>query len=74
MQNMEKISMQPNIGMIDKIARIIVGLAIISAGIFFKSWLGLIGIIPLGTAIWGVCPAYLPFNLSTCQDKDSEST
>lgn len=64
--------MKSNIGVIDKIARIIIGLAIIGVGITFKSWLGLIGLVPLGTAIFGVCPAYLPLGLSTCKIKDSE--
>lgn len=64
--------MKSNIGVIDKTARIIIGLAIIGAGIAFKSWLGLIGLIPLGTAIVGVCPAYLPLGLSTCKVKELE--
>jgi predicted RND superfamily exporter protein len=64
--------MKPNVGTVDKIARIVVGLVIISVGVYFKSWLGIIGLIPLGTAIVGVCPAYLPLGLSTCKTEDSK--
>jgi predicted RND superfamily exporter protein len=64
--------MKPNVGTVDKIARIVVGLVIISVGVYFRSWLGIIGLIPLGTAIVGVCPAYLPLGLSTCKTEDSK--
>jgi len=64
--------MKPNVGTVDKIARLVVGLVIISVGVYFKSWLGIIGLIPLGTAIVGVCPAYLPLGLSTCKTEDSK--
>lgn len=59
--------MKSNIGTIDRIARIIAGLAMIGAGIYFKSWLGIIGLVPLSTAIFGICPAYMPLGLSTCK-------
>ncbi|NLI15585.1 MAG: DUF2892 domain-containing protein [candidate division Zixibacteria bacterium] len=59
--------MLKNVGGVDKIIRIIIGLVIIAAGIIAKSWWGLIGIIPLVTAITGFCPAYLPFGIKTCK-------
>jgi hypothetical protein len=59
--------MLKNVGGADKIIRIIIGLAIGIAGLVTGSWLGLIGIIPLATAIFGVCPAYLPFGIKTCK-------
>lgn len=58
--------MKPNVGSIDRIVRIIVGLAVLGAGYYYKSWFGLIGIVPLLTATFSFCPAYLPFGLSTC--------
>jgi hypothetical protein len=54
-----------NIGMADKVIRIIAGLAIGILGLSYHSWLGLIGIVPLLTAGVGVCPLYLPFGIST---------
>lgn len=57
--------MKSNIGNIDKLIRIIVGLLIIIAGVYFKSWWGLIGIIPIIVAVIGWCPLYVPFGIST---------
>jgi hypothetical protein len=58
--------MKANVGTGDKIFRVIVGLGIIGAGVYFQSWWGAIGLVPLLTAMFGFCPAYLPFGLSTC--------
>ncbi len=54
-----------NVGGIDRMVRIIVGLAVIAAGLYFKSWWGVVGIGPLltGTIRW--CPAYLPFGIKS---------
>lgn len=57
--------MNPNVGGADKIVRIVLGIAIILAGIFFQSWWGLVGIIPLFTALLNFCPAYSLLGLST---------
>ena len=57
--------MKGNVGSIDRWARVALGLAIVAAGFYFKSWFGLIGFLPLGTALVGWCPAYVPFGLST---------
>jgi hypothetical protein len=54
-----------NIGNTDRIVRIVLGLAIGILGIVFKSWLGLIAIVPLATAAVSTCPLYLPFGIST---------
>lgn len=59
-----------NVGGIDRILRIIIGLIIIALGIYFESFLGLIGLIPLFTAIFKICPLYLPLKLSTCKSED----
>jgi len=57
----------PNIGNTDRIIRIVLGLALIVAGLATGSWWGLIGVVPLGTAFVRWCPAYLPFGISTCR-------
>lgn len=59
--------MKANIGTVDRVVRVIVGLAIIGVGIYFRSWWGLIGLAPLLTATVRFCPAYVPFGLSTCR-------
>ncbi len=61
--------MTTNVGGIDKLIRIILGLAIIGAGVYYQSWWGAIGAIPLLTAFIGYCPAYLLFGISSCCDK-----
>jgi hypothetical protein len=61
--------MHSNIGTTDKIIRLLVGLAILVMGIALKSWWGVIGIVPVLTAFVGICPAYLPFGISTCRSK-----
>lgn len=57
--------MKENIGITDKWVRIIIGLLIGAAGIYFKSWWGLIGLVPLATGLVNSCPLYLPFGIST---------
>ncbi len=57
--------MQGNVGGIDRILRIVVGVLILAAGWYYHSPWGLIGLIPLVTGLTGWCPAYLPLRLST---------
>lgn len=57
-----------NVGKADKIIRILIGVAIGVTGIIFKSWWGLIGIVPVATALINWCPLYVPFKLSTKKD------
>lgn len=59
--------MKINIGGADKILRIVLGISIIVIGFVFKSWWGVIGVVPLLTAFLGTCPLYLPFGISTCK-------
>ena len=59
--------MKNNVGKTDKIIRIIMGLAIGGLGIYFKSWFGLIGIVPVLTALINWCPLYAPFKINTCK-------
>lgn len=59
--------MKCNVGKTDRIIRVIIGLCMIAAGVYFQSWLGAIGIVPLATAALGWCPAYVPFGISSCK-------
>jgi len=60
-----------NMGKVDRIVRIIIGLVILAIGIAFRSWWGVVGIFLLLTAVIRWCPAYLPFGISTCENKDA---
>ena len=63
--------MKANIGKTDRWIRIIVGLGILVAGFVFKSWWGLVGLVPLLTAIIRWCPLYVPCGLSSCKTEQS---
>lgn len=64
--------MVKNVGGTDRIIRVILGVAIILIGIYYQSWWGVIGIVPLFTAAINWCPAYLPFGISTCKTKSDK--
>ena len=61
--------MKCNIGKADKIVRIIVGLIIGALGYYYKSWWGLVGLVPLITAFTNFCPLYTVVGTSTKKDK-----
>ena len=67
--------MTSNVGGIDRILRLLVGLFLIAFAIPIGfqqtgyNWLGWIGIVPLATAIFGTCPAYSLFGFSSCPTK-----
>lgn len=63
--------MLQNVGTLDRAIRVILGLALIAGSVSgtIGAW-GWIGLVPLATGIFRVCPAYLPFGLSTCAVKD----
>lgn len=56
-----------NVGTPDRIVRVLVGAALI-AMVFAgpRSMWGLIGVVPLMTAIVGTCPLYTLLRVSTC--------
>jgi hypothetical protein len=60
--------MKSNVGTIDRVVRIALGLALIGATLagLIGAW-GWIGVVPLATGVFRFCPAYLPFGLSTCK-------
>jgi hypothetical protein len=58
--------MKANVGGLDRVLRYLIGLALLGAGFYFKSWWGLVGLLPILTATIRFCPAYLPIGLSTC--------
>ncbi len=62
--------MKTNIGNIERILRIVIGLAlvILTAMGNLPVW-GYIGIVPLVTGLIGWCPPYAIFGISTCKTK-----
>lgn len=59
--------MKSNVGKTDRIIRVILGACIIAAGVYYHSWWGAIGILPVFTALIGWCPGYVPFGISSCK-------
>lgn len=67
--------MSQNVGGIDRILRIAVGLAAVAFALLSDHELavwGWIGIIPLATGAIGWCPLYLPFGIKTCKTKPAD--
>ncbi|MCH9812806.1 MAG: DUF2892 domain-containing protein [Epsilonproteobacteria bacterium] len=64
--------MKCNIGKIDKMLRIIIGLVLIATGIYLQNYIiAAIGAIPLLTALTHFCPLYTLLGLNTgCQSKE----
>lgn len=59
--------MNKNVGGIDRIVRILLGLALVAMGIYTQSWWGAIGLVPLITGLVGWCPMYLPLKVNTAK-------
>lgn len=64
--------MNKNVGTADKVVRIVLGLGLLSLLAVLQGnmrWLGLIGLVPLGTALMGFCPLYAVLGIKTCKAK-----
>lgn len=57
--------MNKNLGNSDRIVRIVIGLLIGILGFVYKSWWGLLAIVPLATAFINFCPLYSIFKINT---------
>lgn len=60
-----------NIGTFDRLARIVIGLALLGFAIMGPAeiswkWIGYIGIVPLVTAFLSSCPLYSILGISSC--------
>lgn len=63
--------MTTNVGMIDRVLRVIVGLALVAIALgiilpeYQTPW-AWIGLVPLLTGLFGTCPVYSILGLNTC--------
>ena len=60
--------MQQNVGNADKVARTVIGLALLSLIVLLEGnarWWGLIGLVLLFTVVTGWCPAYSLVGVNT---------
>lgn len=61
--------MEANVGGVDRIVRVVAGLALLSLLFLLTGnarWWGLIGVIPLATSAFRFCPLYRLVGLNTC--------
>jgi len=60
--------MKKNMSNLDRGIRIVIGVAVLSLILFLSGgirWIGLLGLIPLVTGIFGFCPLYAIFKIKT---------
>jgi hypothetical protein len=58
--------MKTNVGGIDKILRILAGIALIAWALLGGPVWAWIGVVPLATGLLGWCPAYSLLGMNTC--------
>ncbi|MBW8458216.1 MAG: DUF2892 domain-containing protein [Thiobacillus sp.] len=58
--------MSCNVGSIDRIIRILAGLALIAWALMGGPVWAWVGIVPLATGVFKLCPAYSLLGLNTC--------
>lgn len=65
--------MSTNMGGIDRVIRIVIGLGLLWYALMAQptgyNWIGWIGVVPLVTALVGICPLYSILGVSTCPAK-----
>lgn len=57
--------MKINIGSTERLLRIIAGVVIIGLGMYYGSWWGVIGLVPLLTGLSRFCPLYSILGMNT---------
>ena len=61
--------MKANVGGIDRVIRIVAGVALIAWALLGGPVWAWIGVVPLATALINFCPAYALLGMSTCKTK-----
>lgn len=61
--------MKANVGSVDRVLRIVVGIALLALFVLAEGtlkYVGLIGIVPLATGLFRFCPLYTILGVNTC--------
>jgi hypothetical protein len=69
----ERTIMKRNTAGVDRVIRVVLGLAAVGAGVMFRSWWGALGLIPLMTGLIGFCPLYALLKVSTASHSVAQS-
>jgi hypothetical protein len=64
--------LKANVGSTDRIIRFVLGTVIIVVGFYFKSWWGVVGVVPIVTGLLNYCPAYNLIGVSTKKKIETE--
>lgn len=64
--------MKANVGSTDRVIRFVLGAVIIVVGFYFKSWWGVVGVVPIVTGLLNYCPAYNLIGVSTKKKIETE--
>lgn len=64
--------MTGDLGKVERVLRAGLGLTAVGFGLFFQSWWGALGVLPLLTAINGFCPAYRLFGFDPRRKHSSQ--
>ena len=65
--------MHHNVGGIDQILRIVLGVVICTIGVIYNNWWGMVGLIPLVTGTMSWRPLYNLVGLSSLKISESET-
>lgn len=60
--------MKKNVGQLDRLIRIVLGIAVLSSFFFLNGswkWISLLGVVLILTGTINYCPLYLPFGINT---------
>lgn len=64
--------MKCNVGPVDRILRIVIGLIVAIVGVIFSSYWGIAGIVLLATGLFGYCLPYSFLNINTAKKAPKE--
>ncbi|WP_291632912.1 DUF2892 domain-containing protein [Clostridium sp.] len=64
--------MKCNVGRTEQIIRIVIGILIVFIGLYYRSWWGIIGLVPIITGSIRYCPIYDILGISTCDVKKKQ--
>ena len=65
--------MHHNVGGIDQILRIVLGVVICKIGVIYNNWWGMVGLIPLVTGTMSWCQLYNLVGLSSLKISEAET-
>lgn len=65
--------MRCNVGLKDKRIRLVLGAVVVVLGYILDTWIGLIGLVIILTAVFRFCPMYLVINKTTYDPNEKSS-